>query len=286
MIVQWYKSQMAVGSYLWPVPPGGASLNWPLNYSVPPMAGNFWRINYIQGFQQPSVDATIVLVDGSVNTCPLVTSTLQNLWMTRTSDYQHDTSAIAGGISFFDAYSGFAFTSAKMNSFSLSGSKGDDVRFSMNAGLFGTIPSVTTTAPAAYNSFTGNPVRFQSLSFTHNSSPLNGLLSFSISFTNNNTPDMSMVGTGPQSPFPVDVNAGEQTCSATFTFQANSTQHIATGDTITVQVSQGSIGATFTLSSLVVDTPNNRSIGSGRQTRTYSCTVVGENDSTPPLTIS
>jgi hypothetical protein len=286
-IVQFYKSQLKVGSNLFPVPPGGGTLNWPKNHSIPMIAGNYWQINYIEGYQVPSIDATFALLDANVDKCPITPTLLNSHFITRSNDYSHDTSAIVNGIEFFDGYSGYAFTGAKANSFSLSGSKGDDVRFNASYLLFGDEPTVSTSVPdGTYPPFLGSPIRFQALSFKKNGSFMDGVLSFNISFSNNLTDDRSMVGEGPQSNLPVDANAGVQTCSAMFSFQANSTQHIASGDVLEVWIDQDLIATKFIMNAAVVETPNNRQIGSGRQVRPYACTMVGTSNSVGPLTIS
>lgn len=292
-IVQFYKSQLKVGSsYLWPVMPGGGVLNWPKNHAVPSMAGNYWAINYVEGLQAPSIDASIVLLDGSTwNNCPIKVATMNSLFMTRTNDYQHDITAVTGGLIFFDGYSGFTWPSAKGNSWSLSGAKGDDVRFNCNFMLYstnGTVPSVSTTPPDnTYPYFQGTPIRFQSLSFNKNGVALDGVMNFSVNFSNNMTPDLSMVGTGPQSVLPVDCNAGTATGSAQFTFQANSTAHLANGDDIEIIINQNAITATFKLNNIIVDDGLlGRSIGTGRQLRPYNLILAGDSNATGLITIS
>lgn len=295
-IVQFYKSQIKVGTALYPVRPNSGQLNWPQNYDVPLMAGNYWQINYVEGFQAPTVDVAIPLLDGSSwGNCPLLVATMNALFLTRTANYQHDISAIAqsGGyaLQFFDGFSGFRWPNAKANSFSISGAKGGDVNFNANFMLYsadGTVPSVTTTAPdASYPYFQGTPIRFQSLSFTKNGSALDGVVSFNINFSNNMSPDMSMVGVGPQSVLPIDCNAGVMTCNASFVFQANSTSHISPGDELAVTVSQNSISSTFTLASVIPnDGVKSRTIGAGRQLRPYNLLVTGTDNATAPLAIT
>lgn len=305
-IVQFYKSQLQIGTpgptaQLWPIPPGGAALNWPKNHVIPPYAGNYWQINYIEGAQSPTVDAQIGLLDVAT-ICPLVPATMNALFMTRSNDYHHDISAIPKAmdtntvaLKFFDGFSGFPFTDAKAGSFSLSGSKGDDVRFNASFMPYSAasgsplvqaaVPTVSTSVPSSgYPFFSGTPIRFQSLLFRKGASlaalsPLDGVMSFSLSFSNNCTPDWSMVsGTGTpggQNVFPVDINAGMMSAACAITFQADQTNHLANGDVIEIGVKQGAIECYFKLQSTVWDTNNNRNIGAGRQTRTYNATVVG-----------
>lgn len=290
MIVQFYKSQVMVGGNLFPIPPGGGTLNWPRNYAIPAIAGNYWQQNYIEGYQVPSVDISPVLLDAVSAKNPIGNASMA-YFMARTNDYKHDTSPISG-FYFFDGYSGFNFVRAKANSFSISGSKGDDVRFNANYLLYDSVtpgaqPTVTTTPPdATYTAFAGNPIRFQSLSFNKEGSPMDGVLSFNISFSNNSTDDRSMVGAGPQNELPVDVNAGMQTCSFQMVFQGNDTAHIATGNDLEVIVSQGVINTSFALSNIVVDSTFNRGVGSGRQVRTYSGTVTGTSNTVGPLVVT
>ena len=295
-IVQFYKSQVKVGANLWPVMPGGGTLNWPQNHAVPSMAGNYWAINYIEGFQSPSIDVAIPLLDGSTwNNCPIKVATINAIFMTRTSDYQHDvtkvTQSLGIGLAFFDGFSGYGWPDAKGNSFSISGAKGEDVRFNCNFMLFsaaGTVPSVTTTPPDnTYPYFQGSPIRFQSLSFTKNGSAMDGLLSFNVNFSNNCSPDMSMVGAGPQSVLPVDINAGVATMSAQFVFQANASTHLANGDVITISITQNSITTIFTLNAIIVDDGNkSRNVSTARQLRTYNIIGAGTSNLVPPLTIA
>lgn len=289
-IVQYYKSQVKVGSYLYPIPPGGATLNWPLQHNIPFVAGNYWQINYIEGLQIPSIDATFALLDGVANNCPLLVATMNSHFMTRSNDYQHDVTAITNGVGFFDGYSGYTFPSAKGNSWSIGGAKGDDVRFSASYMMYDAVgygsPSsglptlITSPLDGSYPYFQGQPIRFQSLCFQKGTSEagkaaFDGVLSFNISYSNNMSADLSMKGLCPQSPLPIDVNAGQMTANATFTLQANSTQHIAQGDYIEVRVTQGAIDTIIKCRAGVVNSPNNRGVGTGRQTRTYNMTLVG-----------
>lgn len=296
-IVQFYKSQISVASALWPVAPGGATLNWPLNLDVPSLAGNYWAINYIEGFQAPSVDVSVPLLDGSSgDNLPILPATLNALFLTRTSNYQHDITKVGGtGIKFFDGFSGFEFPDAKGNSFSISGAKGDSVRFGCNFMAYasaGAIPTVTTTAPNnTYPYFQGAPIRFQSLKFQVDTgagyADLDGVVSFGINVSNNMSPDMSMVGATPQSVFPIDCNAGMLTVSAQFVFQANSSSHLTSGSKIRVHVIQNSLTTVFTLNNILVnDGLKSRSVGTGRQLRPYTLICGGASNALAPIVVT
>jgi len=308
-IVQFYKSQLQVGANLYPVPPSGATLNWPKGHVIPALAGNYWDINYIEGAQTPSVSAQLYLLDGTTANCPIHVTAANAMWMTRAANYTHDLTAIVGGLKFFDGFSGYSFADAKANSFTIGGSKGEDVRFSATFMLYDSSngssgPTLITTPPdASYPYFAGTPIRFQACTFQKKASgdlaalqagtgnDLDGIVQWNISFTNNVSADMSMkgnsAGTYPyQSPLPIDCNAGRMQATASFTFQANSTQHIAVGDAINIRIKQGSISTQFGMQVAIADTQNMRAIGSGRQMRTYVCTLAGSDNTNPPLKLA
>ena len=301
-IVQFYKGQVVVNSILYPVPPGGATLMWPKNYNAPAAAGNYWQVNYIEGLQTPAVDIRFGCLDGytaGVQSCALRGAFL-TAFMTRTSDYKHDVSALTNGLKFFDGYSGWTCPYVKCASFTIGGSKGDDVRFNAQymiydpsgVGTYG--PSALAAAPITTPpGFTGSPVRFQACSFYKYPSggetwnAWDGILSWDLTFSNNMTPDLSMVGVGPQSPLPIDCNAGMMTCSLRITQQASVPPPVS-GDQFKVVIGQGVSGANLTIitGTLINQTPNDRGIGTGRQIRTYMCTVAGTSNVAPPITVS
>jgi hypothetical protein len=285
-IVQHYKSQLRVGaSELWPITPNSANLSWPKNWDVPDIAGNYWAINYVEGAQQPMLSVGIPLLNADTAKCPIHPPILNAHFITRSNDYEHDLANIPG-MALFDGFSGYGFSLAKGNSFTISGAKGDQVRFSANYMLFGVPTAISAPFDNTYPYFQGEPINFKSLCFKKNGVALDGVLNFSVTYSNSSTPDMSMSGICPQSVLPVDVNAGIARGSAQFAFQANAVAHISTGDDIEIQIDSGVIATSIKLNNVLVNNPNDRGVGFGRQLRTYSLTLLGDSNIVGPITVT
>jgi hypothetical protein len=312
-IRQYYRSRVRLNNQAFPVHPNGASLNWNRNHMIPFFAGNSWQINYIEGAQTPSVDVNFVLLDENTANCPIATTFLDR-FMIRSNDFANDVYALADENSLFDAYLKATFPTGgvKANSFMISGSKGDDVRFNANFMIFSPTPGgagsyIALDNNVAYNSndyatFEGNPIRFQSLKFLVNGQCFNNVVNFQLTYSNNLIADLSMAcGATPftedvsatnvlnptyQNPLPVDMNASQPSCALSIAMQTQHADNIQTGDSFEIQVVQGNIATSFHCSRVVIDTQNSLAVGSGRQMRSLNCTVVGTSNSVPPLIVT
>lgn len=276
-IVQWFKSQVHINGDKYPIPEGGANLSWDRNIQAPAIAGNYVQQNWANGMQMPQMDTQIVLLDGSTNYNPIVASKLNTYFMNRTADYQHDVGQLTGA--FFDGYSGWSGLFMKGGAFSLSIAKGQLISYSQSFACYvpeGQPEPASITAPtSAYDPFAGTPINFESVCWFRNGVPWDGVVSMNLTYSNNLSPDPSFTSDCPQSVFPIDCNAGMPTGTCQFTFQADAVQHIADGDELAFQIQQGVINTTFTLKNVIPGNPYTRSVGSGRQMRTYNLVLLG-----------
>lgn len=275
-----YRGFILVGNAPVPVLPN-ASFSCPQNWALPPTVGNMWQYDYGQGLRQPVIDISLVVRDNysvaTGSTEALAASFFAN-FLTRTPDNSYDsiyigagggppppigaapggsygTLDVTDGITFWDGASGFQMTGAKAASFTISTSKGDDLRFTcrfMGTGIHpiaqtgvgtnlfkvtdGSLTGSTTAntaISAAYNQPTNafNVLRFKSLllgSYANSTfTPFGGTdglrsggaYNISLTYNNNLTPDLGLNGTE----FPSGLNAGQQTVSLNYTLQANDT---------------------------------------------------------------
>ena len=304
--VQFYRGVVIIAGNVYPMLPG-ARLTCPKNYSVPPLLGNRWQLNFMEGARQPTIDCSFEILD---TTTGVMGTTFLNYFLTRTNDYADDTTNI-GDIVFYNGYTRITMKNCKADSFSIGSSKGDDLRFnarfcgssidiSSNAGLSGVSPS--------YSAFGRPPIlRFQSVTFSNGPFP-NNVWNFNLSYSNNHTPNNALNGTS----FPVEMNAGMQSVAFSAMVQANNqfvdngidwlgpgnygnietVDQLGVGSFSAIQpitfVIQGlNITRTITLNNPVDNSPDERSVSMPRVLTSHSYICLGlDNVNTPPMVIS
>lgn len=276
----WYKSQIKIGATAIPCYPN-ARLTCPMNWAIPAIIGNYWQYSYGVGLRQPAVDVTFAVRD---KTGEALSSTLLGMFFTRSADGAHDTTAVSGGIQFWNGRSGFTLGGAKAESFTMGCSKGDEIRFS--ARFVGTSITPLGAAPGVTAWDSSRILRFKAVNF--GGSLANIVWSFNLSFSNNHTPDLSLNG----SEFPADQNAGMQTAGFVISAQESDSATIEALDssgpfsqTIVITGTGGNL--TLTLNGLLNQTPNERDVRVPRIMRDYSFACLGgSGQTTPPITFA
>lgn len=271
---QFYKSWIVFGGLNIPIYPG-AQLNIPRNYAIPPIVGNYWQFNYGDGFVNPTIDVQIAIRDVATEALSL---NFLNLFMTRSADVAHDTSALTGGIVFYNGRRAIQLLGAKADSFSIGSSKGDDIRFS--ARFCGT-GIAATTAPLTPAWSNANILRFNKGTFA---GALAGILwRYDLSFGNNHNPDMSLDGTTG----PANQNAGMMTVGFNVMAQAVDDTAVSAVTSAALTIAGANVSRTFTLPNLLCETPDNTGITAPRNMvqRSYHC-LGGDGQTTAPLTLS
>lgn len=304
MITQSYVSQFLIGTTVFPVLLGSASLSHDRNIDAPPIAGNYGQINYAELMRMPMISAGFALLDGDEASCMLAEPMIKQ-FITRAAAPTNDVSAFAGAgsgaaanvVQFWDGKTGWKFPQCKGASFTISGSKNASVQLSANFMAYATATQIAasgvaeiSSAPASAACFSGNPITYANCSFFKNGSSLGGVYSWDITFNNNMTPDLSMETSTGQSQYPVDVNAGLPTASLRVVFQSDhTTAALAAGDTFGVLISHGGASTRITVNNFVPVSDTSRSIGNGRQMRPYQGNAMSKCSAgtfTAPLTIA
>jgi hypothetical protein len=237
-----YKAFIRFGNNLLIPALPGMRLTCPKNWAIPPIIGNYWQLNYVEGFRQPTVDVNLVIRDvpssapnGLEATSPLFWSYALCRYDT---DNSHDTPYIAGGITFWNGRSGFTMYGAKLDSFTLSTAKNEDLTLScrfigsnydyyiQETGAQALSP-ISSYNPLPYVVEWGEypPLRFQSCNWANGIvSPQGGssnladvVWRYGLSYSNNHHPNMALDGTS----FPAAANAGMLTCGLDLTVQAD-----------------------------------------------------------------
>lgn len=299
-ITQSYVSQVLIGTTVFPVLLGSASLSHDRNIDTPPVAGNYGQINYAELMRMPMVSAGFALLDGDEASLMIASGNISQ-FIDRGAAPSNDVSEFVGatastGIKFWDGKTGWKFPHCKGASFTISGSKNASVQFSANFMAYAAASEISSgvaeisSAPASAACFSGNPITYANCSFFKNGSSLAGVYSWDITFNNNMTPDLSMETSTGQSQYPVDVNAGLPTASLRVVFQADHTSaKFTAGDTFGVLISHGGTATRFTVNNFVPVTDTSRSIGTGRQMRPYQGNAMSKCSTgtfTGPITIA
>ena len=292
---QFYTSAIKIGSTIWPVYPG-ATLTCPKNWAVNPIVGNYWAWNVGDGLQMPVLEVRMVVLDTATS---VLSATNLNNWLARSADVAHDTTDL-GNITLFDGRSTVTMSNCKMDGFTISTSKGEEInatfRF-VGCGLTTTYHQETQLSNYRPTWSQSNVLRFSAVRFL---SPSNDApWGFGMNFSHGHTPNLNLNGTD----FPSAQNAGMMAAGITMTVQAAS-DNAAGGPPITdsTGVIQFRIGGTFTrngssytsqfsttftLNQCLNNTPNDRQINIPRNMRQYNYIALG-NDAytTPPLVVS
>jgi hypothetical protein len=277
---QFYKSVLLIGSTPIPAYPG-ATLRCDKNWAIPPIIGNYWQWNYGIGFRQPVVDINLVVRDKAGEA---LSASFLNMFTTRSADAAHDTTAITGGIQYWDGRTGFTMNGAKADSFSISCAKGEDIQMSVR--FVGTTITALGSAPVVSAWDNTQILRFKGVNL--GSAMTDKIWRFGLSFSNNHSPDMSLNG----SEFPAAQNAGMMTVGFNCRAQAADAAAIEALDASgpfaqTVVITGSTKTCTFTLNGLLANNPSDRVITVPRNMRDYvwSC-LGGDGQTTAPLTIS
>jgi hypothetical protein len=275
----------------------GMNFGLPKNFIIPPILGNYAQFNYTEGFQQPTMDVQMVPRDVASE---VFGSTFLNYFLTRSGTAAYDTSAISGGITFWNGYEGYQFLGAKADSFTVSCQKGQSpIQFSTR--WLGTTVNYITgwtsgyTGPAAWA--LQNLLGFANVNATDTTgTPIlpSQIWQFAISFANNHTPDMSLNN----SVFPAAQNAGMPTAGMQFRTQValgnvpdnNPTQFTGGSPnapvTVSIVVTGTNQSRTFTLNNPIDQARNNRSVPATRVFRDHTYTSLAATSTGMPLTIS
>lgn len=310
-MTQFYKAVVLINGSTYAVRPEGTRLQCPKNYQVPAIIGNYWQLNFGEGIRQPMVDVNFIVRNKSNE---VMNPAFFSMFHTRTNDAAHDTTALAGGITFWNGRQGFVLNNAKADSYTIGCASGDYIRLSARF-VGSTITPITTTPTFTTAMDRANVLVFKYLSFLSGFS--NVVWNFNLTFSNNHSPNIPLNGTE----FPVDQNAGMQTARFSSTVQAaTQAAKFATGgatnpfynssfgtvpdngqnpppaspDTIAFQITGTDYGAnptpftrTFTLNNPIDNTPDDLDIPQGRVMKghDYIC-LGGDGQSTPPLSVS
>ena len=338
-----FKGFILVGNIAIPVLPN-AQFTCPQNWSLPPILGNLWQFDYGQGLRSPMIELSFVVRD---NTTEALSAQLMT-WALSRSTNNSDTPYIGAGggpppplgtapgatspdggtyglldvtdgISFWDGAVGTQMTGAKVASFSLGCSKGDDIRFTMRfmgSGIQNLVSNgngtftVTGTAVASTAATAGTTafsvLRFPSIlfgtagttlaSFAPGGKIMGNAYTFNLSYNNNLTPDLGLNGTE----FPAGLDSGLPTVGFTYTLQAGSTALIdnfaggGTADQLAIGITKirksvpfaagTDMRRIFVLDNLLDNTPVDRGITAPRVMRPHSMIALGLNPATnPPL---
>jgi hypothetical protein len=285
--VQWYTGYVTIGGVVIPCFPP-CTFNAPSGWIVPPLIGNYWQVNYGDGFIQPSVDIVFAVRDTSGE---VLSSAFLGHWLTRTTDTAHDTANTT--LSYWDGYRGWTANYAKADSFTMGASKGEIIRFTgrfLLSAQVGADIAAITTAPGSFSGFSAGPnyLNFDAVSFDSNLST--HMWRFDFSFSNNCSPDMSLNGLRT----PANVNAGMMTVGLQGVVQARDDANIPGGldsDQIPAIHNPGGVfqlvpasmtisgsaskTCTFTFSAPLNNDPYTRMIQPPRGMRNYSFTSLG-----------
>jgi hypothetical protein len=257
-----YQACIIIGGVHIPCRPG-AVLTAPDNWQVPPIIGNAYQWNYGVGLISPMVDVELVIRD---ITSEALSTAFLNYFTGRTSDVSNDTNELTSDIVFWDGRSGFTLGGAKAESFTISCSKGDDIRMAVR--FVGTSISSVGTSPTL-DSWTIAPVlRFKAV--TLGGALANIAWAFSLSFSNNHTPNLALDGTQ----YPTAQNAGIPTASLDLTLQAADTPP-ATGTPIVITIAGSVLTRVITIENPLFGTENNRSVQAPRVMRQFSAICLG-----------
>lgn len=240
-----YKGIILIAGVPYPVYPG-AQLLCPRNYVAPPIIGNFWRLNYSQNVRTPTIELSMVVRDKASEA---LGATFLGYAFARSGDTANDTLIIGAGdgtindgLIFFNGRIGFQLICAKLDSFQMSSSKGDDLRFvcrfvgtelrpltgtaagEVSQGIMTASGISNANVIAASAQWTNVPLmRFQHATWTYGvigtETAINNFSRWSISFSNQHTPDPSLNGTVWASA----QNAGERMASMSALVQAADT---------------------------------------------------------------
>lgn len=278
---QFYKAGLKIGAVTYPALPG-MRISVPKNFAVPPIIGNYWQLNYVEGMRQPMVECNLVARDVAGE---VASAALFDLFHTRTADVAHDTVPIPGGISFWDGTSGWLLNGAKADSYTISASKGEDIAISMR--FVGT--TIAALGAAINPGWSSNPpLRFQNLVFGNQLADIPWM--FSLSFSNNHHPDMSLNG----SVFPAACNAGMMTAGLNVRVQAQDvvpnggpTSIAIIGHGTSQDTPNGATYLTFTLPNIALSTPDDKQVEVPRVMRAYQYICLGgDSQATPPLSVA
>jgi hypothetical protein len=312
-----YKSVVLINGTAYSILPNGTRISAPKNYSIPPIIGNYWQFNFGAGLRQAVVDVAFVPLD---STTGVISDTFLNYALTRTNDTSHDTSVI-GPIAFWNGRDGFTLTNAKMESFSISSSKGQPISFSARFVGGQLLPIGAYSSPfTTWDSSTYTTTQMQQsrlpilqfMSVNFLGGLANVVWSFNLTFSNNHTPNIPLDG----SEWPIAQNAGMQTVAFNCMVQAATLKAVdinynssygtvpdnspATGapdntvpgslTTIQFTITGATMGAvTFTLNNPVDQTPDEHDVQAPRLMRShqYSCLGGGANgQALAPLVMS
>ncbi len=275
--VQFYKSAFFIGDTAMPAYPG-ARISCPKNWEIPPIIGNYWQLNYGDGLRMPTVEVQLPIRDKAGEA---LSSTIFGYAHTRGANVAHDVSAITGstynGVAFWDGFSGWVLTGAKLDSYTIGCSKGSDIRFNLRFCGNGITAIGSTPTYAGWD--TSKLLRFNAVTF---GSPIVGKpWNFDLSFSNNCNPNLSLDGTQ----FPEEMNAGMQTAGLQMLFQAQDTAP-ADATAVAITITGTSRTCVFTANNPLYNDPDSRAITPPRNMRQHSATLLGANaQSTAPLTV-
>lgn len=248
----------------------GASVDMPRNLDTPYPISNqpFGILNYADGLRFPSVALPTVPMSGW-----FTAANINSWFFTRTSD---DLATIAnGGIQFSDsndANGQRSILNPKGGGFTLSGSMGEPIGFTMR--FMGTDASTALAGTAPATGLTGTPLQFNAVSFA-GAFVNQKITGFTIDLDTGLTPNPELNGTLR----PTEINAGIVT--ARCSFSTNSGVPFADGSSGTITVN----GVNFAIAYLVCNDPDARRGQAGRVIRSYTYTCLATTTAYP-ITVS
>lgn len=278
---QFYKGVILIGGSQIPVL-GGADFGADENDMIPPIIGNYAQLNVAEGMITPVVNLSLAPRDKAGEA---LANAFLTYFLMRSNDAAHDTPVIADGFTFWDGRSGYHFDGAKADAFTLGGSAGDFLRFSVRLCGMGE-PEPLTAAPG-FTAYTDVPIlSFPRLNF-------GGVYEdrverWNISFSNNHTPDGSLVGAR----YPAGWNAGMWTAGMNLlmktTADADAPQN---GDPIPIQIRSAldpARIATVTVVNPHFNNPKSRNLSPPHVKRNHqlTCLAPKNNGQGCPITIS
>lgn len=248
----------------------------PRNLAVGQGVGNSWGTNFAEGLQTTRITAQFICRRGGTE---FLSNTFWNYWLSRNFSGGVDDTA---GLTIIGS-SGKktrTYSNCKADSFTLTIVKGAIVGFT---GVF-LCPGIASKGDVTPTDYSSNidstaPLMYDAATYSGITGSVYGA---EVVYSNNHKPNAPEDGTK----FLQSWDAGERTCSATFTVaeHATASEPVADGGTVTIALA-GAVTRVLSLTSCIVNNPDDVDVPAGQvfQNKQY---LVNGSQTTPPLVVT
>lgn len=253
----------------------GATFQDPKNAQNPPIIGNYYESpNYAPGLRVPMINVQFAIRDTMTEA---LSATLLGWLFNRTALPDHDTNTIGSDVKFWNGRKGWTLTGAKLDSISLSFSRGS---LSMSARFVGTGKSALGAAPSftAWDGtklITGQNVTIWPSGALSPDCTVQG----SLSISNNHRPSPCMNG----SAYPAAMNASQLTAAFSLVRRTDASD-LVDGDDIEIRIAGTTLTRSFFVKNPIWQTGDNLGIDVPENMQTWGCLVTGDPGNGAPIT--